>query len=281
MKELKESTVHGRVQDIYESALQDNKLVSIIDSSLQPFEKEIMRVLFDEAGRAIYDNKFPSFWDELEQTKQPEFWEDLWQTDHSSYHINKKAFRPEHYQYHWPSHNHLHNSAIYLDLVLNTMKELASEYKVGAVTEAINDFYEEIKTEIGGFLVNYDADGIAKEISPILEDFYVWHIRPTVTMARRLARSRCDSGLDLLEDIKSVKEDISGIHQAILKSGRGFEDLAGYSKSILETMDRINIDDKYPSGSLERPYMVALYAGVHFLNSVGEKFKPDTSLTAK
>lgn len=235
---------HQEVQAAYESAQKEGGLVSRInESSLQPAEKGTLLALFEQAGRAIYEDRQPSFADQL---------------------VNPPV------TLHNPSL--LHNSYIFLNLAVAAMQELTLQYKDPQLKGHVEGFYKSIQENIQGYLPKdvFDKD-LSREITHLLEDFYEWHIRPTLSAARQLASSKADHvNSSFKDDLKSVREHMHHIHQALV-SGNPYKSIVEHAPKVLEAISTAYIDRAYPEGSLERPFLVNLYAGAYLLNSIAKK----------
>lgn len=209
---------------------------------MQPAEKDTLLALFEQAGRAIYKDRKPSFAEQLVNPSKP---------------------------MHDPSLLY-YNSPVFISLTMSTMQKLASHDK--QLDKKVESFYKGIQKVVQRYLPR-DLFGkdLSREITHLLEDFYDWHIRPTLSAARQLASSKAyHVNSSFKDDLKSVREHMRHIHQALV-SGNPYKSIVEHAPKVLEVISTSYIDRAYPEGSLERAFLVNLYAGAYLLNSIAKR----------
>lgn len=233
MLELKKT--HAEVQQAYESAQDEGGLVSKIKTStLPPSKQEILLALFEQGGRAIYEDIAPSFINLLEKPLD-------------IYHNNL-----------------LFDSSLFLELIVASMEEIISQANDEGLKEYGRKFYAKIHTKIRRYLPSSTDAKVSEELKSLLEDFYNLYIRSTLSVARTKTSSEDNAQPNFTKDLAAVRQDMGHIYAALLQ----INPYQSIISNALEVLGRISvdyIDRTYPGESLQRTFLVNLHAGAYLL----------------
>jgi hypothetical protein len=240
----KEQLIHHAIEKAYRGG-QSTLVERVKKSSLQPAQGDIVIALYEQGNRALYEDMLPSF---MEREK------------------------PLHTPQHIPSL--LHNSAVYLDLLVDSLHKFISEIKDSGAKEESTKFHASIHTVLRRYLPkDVTSVKVSEEIKDLLEDFYDWHIRPTLYAAKAFLELDSEehgkvptkSQLHFWEARKFIKE----IYTSLVQNDN-YQTIAKRAIAALGSISADRIDKEYPPPSMERPFLVNLHAGAYFFKYVAK-----------
>ena len=241
---MQEFTDENRpVQSAYEAAQDELGLVGKLKTHpLKPAQKDIIQSLYEQSGRVVYQDMTPSFMDP-----------------------DKPLHTPTHRQ------SLLYHSSVYLQLSIGSLKHAVSEYDPSLAEEA-QEFYQEMLGVIKPHLPkNPFCQKISDEVKDLMEEFYDWHIRPTLSAARDFQTNN-QTQPKFKEDLRAVRRGISDIYGALVQ-GNDYNTIEELASTVLGAVTVDHIDQHYPTESKERNFLVNLHAGAYFLKYVAQERK--------
>lgn len=250
-------TALTEVQAFYESAKEGDGLVGKLESSdLQRSQKDILQALFEQASRTFYMEQLPSF--------------------------NNVADKP-----HLPIHNPslLWKSPIFLKLGVLSIKEFISQTDEHELKEPAEIFYERICSKFGRYLPEDKWPFITEDITILMEDFYDWHIRPTLNVAAEIRFDAAKNNHPSFKgDVTDVRRHMNKVYQNLLQTvsiENVYEEIFDATSEILKIIDRADLDEEYSEDSIERRLLVNLYAGAYLIKCTAEDRKGNSGTKVK
>ena len=189
MQELQKN--NRPVQEAYESAQADGGLVSKIrTSTLSPAQQDILMALYEQAGRTVYKNQPVSFREKL---------------------IN--SYKPQH------NPSLMYHSSVFLEQIVSSIQKLISNTNDSGLKKEATNFYTTIYGSIEKHLPkDTTKPQVSEEIRHLIEDFYDWHVRPTLIAAKEVLISKDQQiSSQFKKDLIAVRGNMVGIYDALVQ----------------------------------------------------------------